>query len=144
MQCKTTTLDRAAVYFLLSSQLKQARHRIAHFHVEGRNNCFFPSVKPLRLRCQPNMNQPNPTRCYTSSFKFSLSPLEVSRFVTLRLHCPEKSQWIALSRIQLRGYTLGNYSETEPSSAAYLPLVTSLQFIAHCLKFTKVSTLLAF
>lgn len=115
------------------------------------------ALSAYRLVCQPNPNQPNPSRCYTSSFKFSLSPPtspgEVSNYLTLRLHCPEKSNWIALSRIQLRGnyrvfgqinihfflgYSIGNWNEAESAAAPHLPLMIVLQLLAHCLKFTKV------
>lgn len=82
---------------------------------------------------------------FTSSFKFTLPSAEVVQYVRLRIAAPEKSPYVALSRIQLRGHHLGNFQEIEEtaSSSDQLPLPLALELLSHLLKFDKVQQVIA-
>lgn len=96
-----------------------------------------------RYPCIITPSSSNSTNCYTYCFKFKIRP-DVIRYLRLNIYCPEKSNYIAISRIQFRGYTLENFTIREmESNGQQISIIQSLELLSHCLKFSNVQQYLA-
>lgn len=127
-----------------------------HYLISSGTSLFPPSViietgsslermlPSGRLLCESEPNASS-SRCYTSCFRFILPSLEVSRFLRMRFFSPLQSSWIAISRIQLKGYSLDSTFTIETGKLtspikdpSQIPLPIGVEFLSHCLKFKPV------